>query len=362
MLNTLPVLLLALAAVAPDGPPLAPAPPSSQGVDAEELQDALEYLEAHSPDDGVRQTVILRNGRTIHAGPGADERHGVWSCTKSFTSTVLGLLIDDGKCSLDTLAADIDPAMKAAYPAVTLRHFATMTSGYRAVGDEPRNGYSHGPSLTPFRPSPAPLFPPGTHFAYWDSAMNQFANLLTRIAGEKIEELFRRRIAAPIGMDPDDWDWGEFAVEPIAVNGGAGNSNRHVYITARQMARFGQLFLDGGRWGDQQLISSDWVRQATAVQVPADLPLGHPESGIEGPGMYGFNWWTNGVKPDGKRKWPGVPGDAFAASGHNNNDLFIIPSWNLVVVRLGLDEGSGYAISDEVYAGFLRRLGWALDR
>jgi hypothetical protein len=74
------------------------------------------------------------------------------------------------------------------------------------------------------------------------------------------------------------------------------------------------------------------------------------------------NWWTNGVKPDGQRKWEGVPQDAFAASGHNNNDLFIIPSWGMVVVRLGLDEGGqgGFEISDATHAAFLRRLGETL--
>lgn len=354
-------LLLASIVGAADAPSLAVATPESQGVDSKRLQDALDYLKAHSPSDGVRQVVILRHGRIIHAGEGADERHGVWSCTKSFTSTVLGLLIDDGKCSLDALAADIDPAMKAAYPDVTLRHFTTMTSGYRALGDEPRSdGYSHGPSSTPFLPNPKPLFAPGTKYAYWDSAMNQFAQLLTRIADEKIEDFFQRRIADPIGMDPDGWDWGEFDAEPHPINGGSGNSGRHMFITARQMARFGQLFLDGGRWGDERLISRAWVERATRTQVPTDMPLGHPESGIEGPGMYGFNWWTNGVKPDGKRKWPGVPADAYAASGYNNNDMFIIPSWDVLAVRLGTDQADGYTISDDVYAGFLRRLGRAV--
>ena len=79
-------------------------------------------------------------------------------------------------------------------------HFATMTSGYRAVGDEPIGNYKHGPSKTPLLPSETPLFAPGTKFSYWDSAMNQFGHVLTRIADESIGELFQRRIADPIGM------------------------------------------------------------------------------------------------------------------------------------------------------------------
>ena len=342
------------------------ATPKSQNVDSAKLRAAIEYLEQHSPRDGVSELAIVRNGRMIHQGPDIDKMHGIWSGTKSFTSTVLGLLIDDGKCRLHTLAKDLVPTMAANYPGVTLRHFASMTSGYRAVGDEPRGGYLHGPSRTPFQPGAKPLFsPPGSKYAYWDSAMNQFANVLTQIAGEPMEEFFKRRIADPIGMNRDKWDWGDFGkVDGLVVNGGSGNSNRHMKISAREMARFGHLFLNRGKWNGRQLISEAWVDTATTVQVPPTVPLAHPESGIEGPGMYGFNWWVNGRKPDGNLKWPGVPAGTYAASGHNNNDMFVIPQWDMVIVRLGLDQSgvkNGFAISDEIYATFLRKVGSAVS-
>jgi len=184
--------------------------PTTQGVDAAKLEAAIEYLRTHSGRDGARQLVVVRNGYLIWQGDQADKIHGIWSCTKSFTSTCLGLLIDDGKCKLDTPAKDFVPAMAQTYPKVSLRHFATMTSGYRAVGDEPRGGYLHGPSQTPLVPGPKPLFPPGSHYAYWDSAMNQFANVLSRIAGEPLDQLFKRRVADPIGMNPNEWRWGDY--------------------------------------------------------------------------------------------------------------------------------------------------------
>ena len=341
------------------------AEPQSQGIDKGKLKAAVDYLRANAPRDGVRELVISRNGRLIHQGPDIDRMHGIWSCTKSFTSTVLGLLVDDGKCSLDSRAKDHVPQMSANYPKVTLRHFTTMTSGYRAVGDEPRGGYTHGPSRTPFQPNPQPLFSPESKYAYWDSAMNQFGNVLTRIAGEPIEEFFKRRIADPIGMNRNQWDWGDFGrVSGITVNGGSGNNGKHMQISAREMARFGHLLLNRGNWNGQQLISAEWIELATRVHVPAELPLGHAESGITGPGMYGFNWWVNGIKPDGARKWPGVPVGTYAASGHNNNEMFVIPAWNMVIVRLGLDQGGqgGFEITDATYAAFLKKVGDALRR
>jgi CubicO group peptidase (beta-lactamase class C family) len=338
------------------------ATPESQGLDSRKLIAALDTLAKNSGRDGIKETVIIHNGYMIWKGNDIDKVHGVWSATKSFTSTVLGLLIDDGKATLDTLAKDHLPAMAESYPAVTLRHFTTMTSGYRAVGDEPRGGYTHGPSLTPFVPSETPLFtPPGSKYAYWDSAMNQFANVLTRIAGEPLEELFKRRVADPIGMKPEKWHWGDFGVvDGIVVNGGSGNQDKHIFICARELARLGHLFLNRGRWKGKKLISERWIKAAPRTHVPASMPLGHPESGIDGRGVYGFNWWTNGVKPDGERKWPGAPPGTYSASGYNNNDMFIIPEWKMVIVRLGLDQGSDGAISDATYSTFLSKVGQAI--
>lgn len=335
------------------------AEPQSQGLDPARLKGAVDYLRKNSGPDGVNELVIVRNGYVVWKGDAVDKVHGIWSCTKSFTSTVLGLLIEEGKATLDTPAKGHVASMARAYPDVTLRHFTTMTSGYRAARDEPRGGYRHGPSPTPFDPCSTPLFAPGTRYAYWDSAMNQFGNVLTRIAAEPMEELFKRRIADPIGMDPDEWDWGDFgSIDGITVNGGSGNSNNHVFISARQMARFGLLFLNHGNWAGRQLISRRWVALATRPHVPASLPL-WPDSGADGRGVYGFNWWANGTKPDGKHKWPGAPAGTYAACGYNNNDMFVIPAWNMVIVRLGLDQGK-FPITDTVYGEFLRRVGRAI--
>lgn len=332
------------------------ATPDSQGVDAKKLEDATRLLAAGIGNDGVQELVVVRHGRMIWKGDSIDRRHGVWSATKSFTSTVLGLLIEDGKCTLDKRMAEVLPELKPHYPDATLRHFTTMTSGYRAVGDETTGSYKHGPSGTPFKPNPKPLFtPPGSQYAYWDSAMNTLGLALTRIAGEPMEELFRRRIAEPIGMK--NWDWGEYAtVDGLVVNGGSGNGNKHVFITAREMARFGLLFLNRGNWNGRQLVSSQWVAEATRVQVPSSLPWAQPESEIDGRGVYGFNWWRNGLKPDGQRKFPGAPEGMFWASGHNNNKCFVIPEWDMVIVRLGLD---GQA-KDAVWNEFLAKVGEAL--
>ena len=339
------------------------ATPDSQGVNGESLSAAVRLLKDGAGSDGVRELLVIRNGYVVHSGDNIDKVHGVWSCTKSFASTCLGLLVDDGKCQLDTRASEVVPSLSTDYANVELQHFATMTSGYRAVGDATDGSYTHGPSSTPFKPLAQPLFePPGSQYAYWDSAMNQFANVLTRIAQQPLDELFKERIADPIGMDASQWRWGDFGeVDGLRVNGGAGNNNRHVFISSRQMARFGLLYLNDGNWNGRQLISSEWVRIATRVHVPAEKPNAWTKSGIAGPGHYGLNWWRNGLGPDGKRKWPKAPGETFAAKGYNNNILLVIPNWNVVIVRLGLDQ-SDRKISDETWSEFVAAVGESIDR
>ena len=233
-----------------------------------------------------------------------------------------------------------------------------MTSGYRAVGDEPRAGYLHGPSLTPLIPSHQPLFtPPGSRYAYWDSAMNIFAWGLTCVAREPLESLFRRRIADPIGLSQEDWRWGVIETrDGVAINGGSGNMNKHVFISASELARLGLLFLHRGIWDGRRLLSADWVDAATRTQVPASMPVAQPASGIDGRGCYGFNWWVNGIQPDGTRPLPDVPVGTFHAQGKFDNMLFVIPEWDMVVVRLGL---AGNA-PGEVWNGYLKRIGAAL--
>jgi len=166
------------------------AAPGELDVDAAKLDAALAFLAQKAlnsvSDVSIDEVMIIRRGYVIHQGSKVDREHNIWSATKSFTSTVLGLLVEDGKATLDTAARDHLPSLPSSYSALTLRRFATMTSGYWAEGDTTT---SHTNSNTPFQPKSEPLFSPGTKFLYYDSAMNQFARVLTAIAQEPIEAL-----------------------------------------------------------------------------------------------------------------------------------------------------------------------------
>lgn len=311
----------------------------SNNVSARELTVPLAYLKSVCGKDGINKVVILQGNSVLFKGDESETVQNVWSCTKSFTSTVLGLLIEEGKCTLDTRVTDFLPELRESYPDLTFRHLVTMTSGYKAKGDDPVLG--HGQTSTPFLPDPGPLSEPGKEFRYWDSAMNMLAAALSKVAGESIESLFKRKVADPIGMDPERWDWKDFGeIEGITVNGGAGNKNKGIFISASEMARFGSLFLKKGNWDGCQVVPERWVKDATSPQIRNLIP------GNDTP--YGFNWWTAG-------KFPDAPDGTFAALGFNNNKCIVIPEWDMVIVRLGLDG----AIDDEKWNNFIKMVGEA---
>ncbi len=308
-------------------------------VSNHKLKSALTYLESVCGNNGIQRMVILRQGKVVYKSEESDVVQNVWSCTKSFTSTVLGLLVAEGKCTLDDKVWTYLPELKENYPDVTFRHYTTMTSGYKARGDDEAGG--HGQSTTPFQPSEEQLFDPGIEFRYWDSAMNIFALALTKAAGKSIKEYFKEKVADPIGMDPEKWDWRDFGeMNGLVINGGAGNKSRGIFISAEELARFGQLFLNRGSWNGKQIVPEEWVEQATSPQINKIIPTDDSP--------YGFNWWTSKIYPD-------APEGTFAAKGFNNNKCIVIPEWNIVVARLGLDGNIG----DQEWNHFLEMLGEA---
>lgn len=328
--------------------------PESQKVDSEKLQHAIDYLSSQCLEDKVDQLLIVRNGYVIHAGDYVDSVHNIWSCSKTFTSTVLGLLIDDGVISLNDKAAEYEPLLNDLYADVSFRHFTTMTSGYSAKGDSrwPSANYADW-SWTVYEPD-NPYFAPGTAYAYWDEAQMMFGRVLTQILQWSMHDFLKERITDAIGMG--DWTWHpEQDIDGILINNGCTN----VFINAKQFARWGWLFLNQGNWDGVQLISKQWVEMATSVQVSKDIPVGETDrSEVVGPGCYGFNWWVNGQKADGKLKLPGAPEDCYFASGLNNNKCIVIPSLNMVIVRMG--EDGHPPDKDQVYGAFLEKIGEAI--
>ncbi len=309
------------------------ATPESQSVASDLLRDAVAFLGTALPNGtGTDALFIERNGRVIWEGSGVDQELSVASMTKSFTTTALGLVIDDGEIRLDTPVGNLLPNFARSYPDVTIRHLATMTSNH---------GMAWGPA--------------GSQFQYYNPTFDAISEVVTKITGQSMDEIFGSRIAEPTGITEFSWGVSGASVDGVQTNqGGSGIS-----ISAEDAARFGHLFLNEGNWDGQQLISSDWVSQATALQVGVDVPLNPASDTPWGPGVYGFGWWLNNVQPNGEEFLPGAPPGTYVAAGANNNYVFVVPEWDVVIARTSGGGESFVDLGD--WGEFLRLVGLAVD-
>jgi len=262
----------------------------------------------------------------------------VWSCTKSATGIAYGLLIDDSRnhrlpndaqINLDSLAYSYipegHPLTDAAKEKIRLRHLLSMTSGipgedHGMQGIAVRPGVGEyeialGREADRFGNSAARLYaPPGESWEYSDNAFAHLSLIFYHVAGREISDFMKARVFQPIGIENSGWD----------LQGGGGNLGPHtnahsgLRLTARDFARLGYLLLRGGVWNGQQIVPKWWIDLATKKSQEIN-----PE--------YGYTFWVN---IDGQL-WPHGPKDAYAFMGYATNRCFVVPSLDLVVVRLG---------------------------
>lgn len=335
--------------------------PESQGVDPVRLEEAVAYMQSTFRGEAAEQLVIVRNGYMIWKGPGAEVYHNIWSATKNFTSTVLGLLTGEGKCSLDDPAYKHFPALERfpTYKRIQLRHLASMSSGYQGEVREKSGDQPWGQPRFYLNPA-EPLFEPGAQVQYHDHQVFLLGAILTRLAREPEKAVFQRGVADVIGMTK--WDWGVSGeIDGIALNNAAGTPNTPgIQTTASELARFGLLYLNGGKWKGRQVLPASFVEQAGRNQVANTGASRFLH------GRYGFYWWTNDPRPDGRRPWPSAPPRTYTSNGNGANFCMVIPEWNMVVVRMGTVPMSESITrsrqQEEFWDGFLSRLGKALKK
>ncbi len=283
--------------------------PESQGVSAAGIARVAEWHK----QNGSKTGLVIRHGRIVgewyfgDAGPAT--QLAAYSTTKSFSSTATGMAIADGKLALDTpvgkFLSDVEPAEKKQ---ITVGQILSMTSG---VHNNPQ--INTLPDRFAYALREAPIdFPPGEKWDYNNTGLSLLSPLFRAATGQGIDQFLDARVFRPIGIAPADWSWEQNAGLPVPYSG--------LSITARALARFGLLVLRSGRWQEQQIVPADWL--AAAVR---------PSQSLEK--SYGYLWWNNTAS-----RWPGVPADAFAAMGRFDNDMLIVPSLDLIVIRQVGDE------------------------
>jgi CubicO group peptidase (beta-lactamase class C family) len=268
--------------------------PSEQGVAPQGIERFLDALEA-DPAIEPQGLVIHRHGARIaeaHWAPhDGTRRRLVYSLSKTFTGTALGLLVGEGRLSLDDLVSDhlpelFDDETPAATRRMRIRHIASMATGHdretlleaTAIDrDDPVRGFLRIP----------PDAEPGTLFMYNQPPVLALATILQRLAGERLTEYLRPRVLDPIGITDLAWSQQRPGVD-LGYSG--------VHTTVDAAARLGQLYLDDGVWDGTRLLPEGWVASASSVQIENPARL-EPDWRCG----YGFQLWMqrHGYRGDG---------------------------------------------------------------
>jgi CubicO group peptidase (beta-lactamase class C family) len=301
-------------------------------VDQGALQAASDWaFERDTPEQVTLSLLVVHDGRIVHEryAPGVDmhTRTRTWSTAKSIAATLLGMLVDDGRLSLDE-PLGLEWAPRAAAPeadprhAITLRHLLNMSSGLYPVdnGLEYATGsglaYWAGASSVRGALARGLVRAPGTAWDYENYETLTAVHAMKRALGDERAylEFPRRALLDRLGMRSTLLStdrFGDFVL------------SSQVYTNARDLARFGLLYQQGGMWGGERLISEAWI---DFVRTPA------PATADRGD-FYGGHWW---LVPNDRTD---VPADAYSTAGNRGQYVIVVPSHDLVIVRRGLDWG-----------------------
>jgi len=292
--------------------------------------------------EGPWVIAIVRHGHLVREWFGVPAMPAttfdVWSCTKSATGIAFGLLLDDSRHHKLPHDAQIDldspaytyipegrPLTDPRKEKITLRHLLTMTSGIPGeskgllgIAVAPGGGeyeIALGRQETRFGVSAATLIgEPGKVWEYSDAGFAHLSLIFAKVVGQEISDYMKERVFEPIGIQNFGWD----------RQGGAGHIGPHtnahsgLRLSARDFARLGYLMMHKGVWQGRQIVPQEWVEAAT-----------HSSQDLNG--SYGYTFWVNTIGG----QWPSVPKDAFAFRGYGANRCYIVPSLDLVVVRVG---------------------------
>ncbi len=326
--------LLALAGIAVAF--AAPQPPVFPGAHWETIEhpeglgwstNTLARAHAFAQSAGSAALFVVHQGKVVDEWGQTARRFNVHSIRKSFLSALIGISVASNQIDrAQTLAQlgieDNEPGLTPAEKRATVADLLKARSGiyhpalYETAAMKARR---------PARGSHAP----GAFYYYNNWDFNALGTIYERAAGMSVFESFDRRLAEPLEME-------DFRLEDTQyVRGGDSIHPAYVFrMTARDMARFGLLFLRQGRWRDRQVISADWVAESTRAYSAATTTNGQVHAG------YGYLWWAD---------WQGrhlenveLPPGTFSARGAGGHYILIAPALDLVIVhRVDTDQQDG---------------------
>jgi len=295
------------------------ATPESAGVSSQAILDFLKAAKGHE----MHSFMLLKEGKVIcerwWEPYGPAYRHQLYSLSKSFTSTAIGMAVDEGLVTVNTLLADIfkeefqslgeriDDEVKR----MTVKHLLIMSTGMEY------EAWTWGLDIYSGELTNILSFlsahvkdEPGQTFRYSSIATYMQSAVITRLTGKTLVEYLRPRLFEPLGITPH---WG--LDEKAGIHAGGFGLN----VTTEDIAKFGQLLLQKGEWEGKQLVSASWVEEATAKQIE-NRAAEHGAVKDDWAMGYGYQFWR--CKPEG----------VFRGDGMFGQYCVVVPDMDIVIV------------------------------
>lgn len=256
--------------------------PESQGVSSKGIRDFLKAvkesgLEWHS-------FMLLRHGNVVAEGwwkPfDASYKHTLYSLSKSFTSTAIGFLVSEGKISVDNKVISFFPDELPVNPsdnlkAMKIKHLLTMNTGNDADTMPKLREFSNQAWTKTFLAQPVE-HEPGSHFLYNTGATYMLGAIVYKVTGQTLEQYLAPRLFKPLGIEGYDWE-----TSPQGLN----TAGYGLRVKTEDIAKFGQFYLQKGKWNGKQLLPAAWVEEATSKQTTSNKGDSDWSQG------YGYQFW-----------------------------------------------------------------------
>jgi CubicO group peptidase (beta-lactamase class C family) len=338
--------------------------PAELGLDPAKLQEAIDWAKSHetrremdfSDQEKTFGTLLgsvpnIRahtNGVIIYKGYVVGEwgdntwADPTYSVAKSMLSTVAGIALRDGKIKSldDAVGATVKDGGydSPGNSVITWKNHLNQESEWEGTMFTKPDTFIGHEAFGDGEMKPRERRKAGTFYEYNDVRINRFALSLLRAFNKPVPDVFRDEVMDVIGAS-NTWRWIPYHNSWVDLNGrkvfsvsGGTRWGGGMWINAMDMARFGYLWLRGGKWGDKQIVPPAYVKAALTPSTVANSP------------DYGFLWWLNtrqdnakcaaagGGRANGCSNYPGMPPNAFGANGAGSNTILISPNHDLVVV------------------------------
>lgn len=259
--------------------------PEDQGFSSQAILNFVNAVDGRN----LHSLMIVKNGHVIAEGwwaPYAPEfKHTLYSLSKSFTSTAVGMAVGEGKLSVDDKVISFFPdrlpgEVSGHLAGMRVRHLLSMSTGHAKDTTPQLKESPGGDWVTTFLAQPV-THGPGSLFVYNSGATYMLSAILQKVTGQRLTSYLSPRLFGPLGITDFDWETDAAGIE----TGGWG-----LRIKTEDIARFGQLYLQEGRWNGKTILSPDWIKEATTAHIiqPGKEEDRPKSDWLQG---YGYQFW-----------------------------------------------------------------------